>query len=78
MVNDTMSRNGSVAKEPTGGAGRAALLQEISGRWGKFSEDELSALQNNDELIAQIATKYSLDQARATSAVDGFLKGRRI
>ena len=40
------------------------LLKDISSRWGKFSEQELGALKNKDELVTQIVAKYSIDKAQ--------------
>lgn len=54
------------------------VLKDISAKWGKFSEDELGALKNKDDLVAQIVAKYSLDKAQAQRDVDAVLKGRQI
>ena len=55
-----------------------ALLKEISGKWGKFSEAELADLKNNDELATQISMKYSLELAAVQTDVNAFMNGRRI
>jgi len=57
---------------------RKILLKDISSKWGKFSEQELGALKNNEELVNQIAAKYSLDKAQAQRDVDAVMKGRQI
>ena len=54
------------------------LLTDIRGKWGKFSEQELGALKNNDDLVSQVVTKYSLDKTQAQSDVDAVMKGRQI
>lgn len=54
------------------------MLKEIGVKWNKFSETELSALKSKDELVNQVVTKYSLDQAQARRDVDGLLKGRQF
>lgn len=54
------------------------MLKEIGVKWDKFSETELSALKSKDELVNQVVTKYSLDQAQARRDVDGLLKGRQF
>ena len=54
------------------------LLKDISSRWGKFSEQELGALKNRDDLVTQIVAKYSIDKAKAQSDVDAVMKGRQI
>jgi division protein CdvB (Snf7/Vps24/ESCRT-III family) len=54
------------------------ILTDIRAKWGKFSEDELGALKNNDDLVTQIVAKYSLDKAQAVQDVNAVLKGRQI
>ncbi len=57
---------------------KTLILKDIRAKWGKFSEDELGALKSNDDLVAQIVAKYSLDKAQAFRDVDAVLKGRQI
>ncbi len=54
------------------------LLKDISAKWGKFSEQELGALKNRDDLVDQVVAKYSLDKAQAQKDVDAVMKGRQI
>ena len=54
------------------------LLKDIGAKWGKFSEQELSALKNRDDLVAQVVAKYSMDTAQAQKDVDALMKGRLI
>jgi len=54
------------------------LLKDIGAKWSKFSEQELGALKNKDELVTQVVAKYSVDRAQAQRDVDGVLKGRQI
>ena len=54
------------------------LLKDIRAKWGKFSEQELGALKNNDELVTQVVSKYSLDKAQAQRDVEAVMKGRQI
>jgi nucleotidyltransferase/DNA polymerase involved in DNA repair len=54
------------------------LLKDISSKWGKFSEQELGALKNKDDLITQVVAKYSIDKAQAQREVDAVMKGRQI
>lgn len=54
------------------------ILKDISAKWGKFSEDELGAIKDKDDLVTQIVAKYSLDKAQALRDVDMVLKGRQI
>jgi hypothetical protein len=57
---------------------KTLILKDIRAKWGKFSEDELDALQSNDDLATQIVAKYSIDKAQALRDVDAILKGRQI
>ena len=54
------------------------LLKDIGAKWGKFSEQELGALKNRDDLVDQVVAKYSLDKAQAQKDVDAVMKGRQI
>ena len=36
------------------------VIKEIRAKWGKFSEQDLSALKSNGDLVTQLAAKYSL------------------
>jgi hypothetical protein len=54
------------------------VLKEIGAKWNKFSEHDLSALKNNDDLVNQVVAKYSLGKAQAQRDVDALLKGRHI
>ena len=55
---------------------RKIIVNEIHGRWGKFSDNELAALKNKDDLVSQVQSRYSLDKAQAQKDVDALLKGR--
>ena len=70
--------NTSSAKPPTAAETRQVVLQEITAKWGKFSEQDLSALKDRDDLVAQLASKYSVEKTQAQRDVDALLKGRRI
>lgn len=54
------------------------LLRDIGTKWPKFSTDELAALRNKDELVAQLATKYSIDKTQARTQVDALMNGRQF
>ena len=47
-------------------------------KWGKFNSQEIAALKNKDDLVAQVQTKYALDKAQAQKDVDSFAKGRQL
>jgi uncharacterized protein YjbJ (UPF0337 family) len=51
---------------------------EIQKKWGKFTYAEVSAIKSNDDLVAQVQTKYALDRARAQKDVDAFANGRQL
>ena len=57
---------------------RPIVLKEIRAKWSKFSEQDLSAVQNRNDLITQVQNKYSMDNAQATRDVDALLKGRQF
>ena len=54
------------------------MRSEICKRWGKFSGQEIRALKSNDDLVAQIQSKYQLDKMQAQKDVDAFAKGRQL
>ena len=54
------------------------LLKDIGAKWNKFSEQELGALKNKDDLVTQVVAKYSIDKAQAQRDVDAVMKGRQI
>ena len=68
----------SVAKPEAATDARQIVLKEITAKWGKFSEHDLSALKSKDDLVTQLAGKYSLEKAQAQRDVDALLKGRQI
>ena len=54
------------------------VINEIRAKWGKFSEQELSALKGSDDLVSQVSAKYGMKPDQAKSEVDVVLKGRKI
>lgn len=52
------------------------VLAAISGKWGKFSEQELSDLKNEDDLAVQLAAKYGIEKDIAQRDVSALLNGR--
>jgi hypothetical protein len=65
-----------VARTPTPAV--AGMRGEIQQKWGKFSAQEISALKDKDDLVAQIQARYSLDRTQAQRDVDAFAKGRQL
>lgn len=57
---------------------REIVLKEISAKWGKFSEQDLSALKNKDDVVVQIVAKYGYDKQQVQRDVDSLMKGRHI
>lgn len=76
MTNTTS--NTAPAKPEMAAETRRIVLKEIGAKWAKFSEQDLSALKGNDDLVTQVVAKYDLEKARAQRDVDALLKGRHI
>ena len=70
--------NTASASAGTSADAKQILLKDIGSKWGKFSEQELGALKNKDDLITKIVAKYSIDKAQAQRDVDAVMKGRQI
>lgn len=70
--------NTSAAKPEMTAETKKLVLKEIGSKWGKFSEQDLSALNGNDDLVNQVVAKYGLEKAQAQRDVDALLKGRHI
>jgi hypothetical protein len=70
--------NASHGKAGTAAETKEIVFGEIRTRWGKFSEDDLSALKDNNDLVRQLAAKYGIESAQAQRDVDALLNGRRI
>ena len=70
--------NAAAAKPETAAETKQIVLKDIRAKWGKFSEQDLSALKGKDDLVSQVAAKYSLEKAQAQRDVDALLKGRQI
>ncbi|MGC1467021.1 MAG: hypothetical protein WA792_14960 [Pseudolabrys sp.] len=79
---DTVTPNANSTPMPakTGDAAESKkiLLKDIGTKWSKFSETELGALKNKDDLISQVVAKYAIDKAQAQRDVDAVVKGRPI
>jgi hypothetical protein len=56
----------------------AGLRGEIQQKWGRFNAAEIAALKTNDDLVAQVQTKYQLDRSQAQRDVEAFAKGRKL
>jgi hypothetical protein len=67
-----------VATPATAAETKQIVLKEIGAKWGKFSEQDLSALKGRDDLVAQVVARYGLEKAQAQRDVDAILNGRQI
>jgi hypothetical protein len=56
--------NTASASTSTPAEAKHILLKDIGAKWGKFSEQELGALKNKDDLVTQLVAKYSIDNRR--------------
>ena len=72
MTDNTQSDAAKTQAPSTGMRG------EIQQKWSKFSAQEITALKDKDDLVAQVQTKYSLDRAQVQRDVDAFAKGRQL
>ncbi len=54
------------------------MRSEIQQKWGKFDAQEITALKDKDDLVAQVQLKYAIDKSQAQRDVDAFAKGRQL
>jgi hypothetical protein len=54
------------------------VRKEVGAKWSKFSEQDLSALKDRDDLICQVVSRYGVEKSEAQRDVDTILKGRQI
>src|SRR6266849_8863017 len=73
-----VASNTSAAKPETAAETRQIVLKEVGAKWGKFSQQDLSALKGKDDLVTQVVAKYSIEKAQAQRDVDALLKDRQI
>jgi hypothetical protein len=76
-TNSASSPN-AAAKPQTADETKQIMLKEIGAKWNKFSQQDLSALKNKDDLVTQVVAKYGLEKVQAQRDVDTLLKGRQI
>jgi hypothetical protein len=53
-----MTSNTAAAKPEMTAETERIVLKEIGSKWGKFSEQDLSALKGTDDLVNQVVVKY--------------------
>jgi hypothetical protein len=51
------------------------LSPNVGGKWGKFSQQELTDLKDNDDLVAQLVAKYGLEKDAASRDAAAIVKG---
>ncbi len=73
-----VASHAALAKPETAARTKQIVCNEIRLKWGKFSDQDLSALKDNNDLVRQLAAKYGLEKAQAQRNVDALMKGRRI
>jgi hypothetical protein len=76
MSNPTPLNNAADTSSKMADTTKQAMAKEISQKWDKFSEADVSAFKTKDELIGKIVSKYGQDKMAVTKDVDGFLHGR--
>ncbi len=57
---------------------KAMIGKDIRAKWDKFSESDVTALKNKDELVTQVVAKYGTEKVQAGRDVDAVLKGRLL
>jgi hypothetical protein len=77
MTNAQMP-NAQTGKPESSDDTRQIVLKDVHAKWGKFSEQEVSALKGKDDLVNQVVAKYGLEKDQARRDVDAVLKGRSI
>ncbi|MGH6788223.1 MAG: hypothetical protein ACRECC_00905 [Pseudolabrys sp.] len=75
---DNVASNTAPANAGNSAESKKILLKDIGAKWNKFSETELGALKNKDDLVSQVVAKYAIDKAQAQTDVDAVMKGRQI
>jgi len=74
----TVTPNTKSARIGNSAESKQMLLKDVGAKWSKFSEKELGALKSNDDLVAQVVAKYSIDETQAQRDVDAVMKSRQI
>jgi hypothetical protein len=70
--------DGSVANPGGSAETSRTIRREVGAKWDKFSEQDLSALKDRDDLVQEIVSRYGIETNEAQRAVDLVLKGRPI
>ena len=78
MTNASSNTNATRGQSQSAAETKQVVLKEIGSKWSKFSEQELSALKDKDDLVTQVVAKYGLEKSQAQRDVDALIKGRQI
>lgn len=73
-----VASNKTQGKAETAAETKEIVFKEIRTTWGKFSEEDLSALKDTNDLVNQLAAKYGIENTQAQRDVDALLNGRQI
>jgi hypothetical protein len=68
----------SPAAKTAAAATRQIVLNKIRSKWGKLSEQDLSALKSKDDVVSLLVAKYGLDEAQAQRDVDILMENRQL
>ena len=74
----TIASNTAQGKAGASAEAKEVVFKKIRATWGKFSEEDLSALKDNNDLVTQRAAKYGIENIQAQHDVDALLNGRQI
>ena len=72
----TASPNASAPTPMQAKAESKLLRSEIGSKWGKFTQQELADLKDNDDLVAALVAKYGLSKDAATRDAAAVVQGR--
>ena len=73
----SMATPNPVEPNPMQARAEAKLLRsEIGNKWGKFTQQELTDLKDNDDLVTQLVAKYGIEKDAATRDAATVVKGR--
>jgi hypothetical protein len=65
--NAPSSAPSTAAQPETSADTRKIVLDEVGKKWGKFSAQELAALEGKDDLVSQVAGKYASRRLRCSA-----------
>jgi hypothetical protein len=71
--------DGDIANPDRSAAESSRVVRsEVGAKWKKFSEQDLSALKDRDDLVREVVSRYGIEKSEAQRDVDSVLKGRHI